>query len=50
MEHEDRVSRAYRSDVAPIVFVLTAEDRVGARGIATSVDDVRALVASAEPR
>jgi len=50
IEYEDRVSRAYRSDVAPIVFVLTAEDRVGARGIATSVDDVRALVASAEPR
>jgi hypothetical protein len=49
MEHEDRVSRAYRSDVAPIVFVLTPEDRVGARGIATTVEDVRALVAEAEP-
>jgi hypothetical protein len=48
MEHEDGVSRAYRSDVAPTVFVLTPEDRVGARGIATNVGDVRALLAAAE--
>ena len=47
MEHGDRVSRAYRSAVAPLVFVLTPADRVGARGIATTVDDVRALVDAA---
>jgi hypothetical protein len=50
MEDEDRVSRAYRSAVAPLVFVLTPEDRVGARGIATTVDDVRALVDAAASR
>jgi thiol-disulfide isomerase/thioredoxin len=50
MEDEDRVSRAYRSAVAPLVFVLTPEDRVGARGIATTVDDVRALIDVAASR
>jgi hypothetical protein len=44
MEDEERVSRAFRSAVAPLVFVLTPADRVGARGIATTVDDVQALV------
>jgi hypothetical protein len=50
MEDEDRVSQAYRSAVAPLVFVLTPEDRIGARGIATSVGDVRALVDAAVAR
>lgn len=47
MEDQDRVSRAFRSAVAPLVFVVTPSDRVGARGIATNVDDVRALVDAA---
>jgi hypothetical protein len=50
MEDGDRVTQAYRSAVTPLVFVLTAEDRVGARGIATNVDDVRALVDAAASR
>jgi hypothetical protein len=50
MEDGDGVSRAFQSDVAPVVFVLTREDRVGARGIATNVDDVRALVDAAASR
>jgi hypothetical protein len=44
MEDEDRVSRLFQSAVAPLVFVLTPADRVGARGVATNVDDVRALL------
>ncbi len=50
MEDVDRVSLAYRIAVAPFVFVLTPEDRIGARGIATTVDDVRALVDAAASR
>jgi hypothetical protein len=49
MEDDDRVSRLFRSIVAPQVFVLTPAGRVGARGIATTPDDVRALVRSASP-
>ena len=47
MEDDDRVSRLFQSIVAPQVFVLTPADRVGARGIATGPDDVRALVRAA---
>jgi len=50
LEDGDRVTQAYRSAVTPFVFVLTADDRVGARGIATNVDDVRALVDAAASR
>jgi hypothetical protein len=47
LEEEDRVSRLFQSAVAPLVFVVTPADRVGARGVATNVEDVRALLATA---
>ena len=50
MEDGDRVSQAFRSSVAPLVFVLTPANRVGARGVATTVQDVRALVDAAASR
>jgi hypothetical protein len=49
MEDDDGISRLFQSIVAPQVFVLTSGDRVGARGIATTPEDVRALVRSASP-
>jgi hypothetical protein len=47
MEEDERVSRLFGSVVAPQVFVLTAGDRVGARGIATSPEEVLELVRAA---
>lgn len=46
-EHGDDVARRFDSFVTPHVFVLTARDRIGARGVATTVEDVRQLVARA---
>jgi len=46
-ERGDDVARRFESFVTPHVFVVTAEDRIGARGVATTVEDVRELVARA---
>jgi len=46
-EHGDDVARRFDSFVTPHVFVVTAQDRIGARGVATTVEDVRELVARA---
>ena len=46
MERSDDVARRFDSFVTPQVFVVTPEDRIGARGIATTVAEVRELVAA----
>ena len=46
-EQGDDVARRFDSFVTPHVFVVTAQDRIGARGVATTVEDVRQLVARA---
>jgi hypothetical protein len=46
-EHGDDVARRFDSFITPHVFVVTPQDRIGARGVATTVDDVRELVARA---
>ena len=46
-EHADDVARRFDSFITPHVFVVTPQDRIGARGVATTVEDVRALVARA---
>jgi hypothetical protein len=47
MEQDDGVSDLFGSIVSPQVFVVTAGDRIGARGIAANADDVRELVDAA---
>ena len=46
-ERGDDVARMFDSFVTPHVFVVTAGDRIGARGVATTIEDVRQLVARA---
>jgi len=46
-ERGDEVARRFESFVTPHVFVVTPEDRIGARGVATTVKDVHELVARA---
>jgi len=46
-ERGDEVARRFESFVTPHVFVVTPEGRIGARGVATTVQDVRELVARA---
>jgi hypothetical protein len=46
-EHGDDVARRFESFVTPHVFVVTPQDRIGARGVATTVQEVRDLVARA---
>lgn len=46
-EQGDDVARRFDSFVTPHVFVVTPQDRIGARGVATTLEDVRELVARA---
>ena len=46
MERSDDVARRFDAYATPQVFVVTPEDRIGARGIATTVAEVSELVAA----
>jgi hypothetical protein len=48
-EHDDEVGRAFGTDLSPHVFVIDEGGSVAAQGGALSLEEVRDLVAEAEP-